>query len=441
VLAETPREAFVESDLHKGYRIAQTQRYYAGVAHLWLIVHSEELREAASERLESHPSLREKELGRQLSRLSHKTFACRADAFQAAEAFAAEHLERHHRLDDPQIVRVARYDKRGRPAKGAEPEEIRYRIKAKLKRDEAAIGEELERSGRYILATKIPSEGEELTNDELLAEYKGRQSVERGFRFLKDPLFFISSVFVKTLRRVAAIAMVMGFCLLVYAIGERSLREALAKTGATIRDQRGKPTSPGVSDLKRMCHHDHREQTRAHQANGSSICIPRTVGCRCGLPGRYFLRGGGLPGRPRCVELRHRRRRGCAGGGHACIVPREPYGPVLLARKGRQPPAEGRLAGGIGRYGAWPVRRIGLVGTGLEDPTVRRVERGRPRDGLRGGGAVPGCSGAHFGHTRVGFLAHRPRLLRCPGVHTPGTCRVCGPVLPELRSVGSSAIS
>jgi len=242
VLAETPREAFVESGLHEGYRIAQTQSYYAGVAHRWLIVDSEELRKAASERLERHLSLREKELGRQLSRLSHKTFACRADAFQAAEAFAAEHLEKHHRLDDPQIVRVARYGKRGRPANGAKPEEIRYRIKAKLKRDEAAIGEELERSGRYILATNIPSEGEELPNDELLAEYKGRQSVERGFRFLKDPLFFTSSVFVKTPRRVAAIAMVMGLCLLVYAIGERSLRGALAKTGATIRHQRGKPT-------------------------------------------------------------------------------------------------------------------------------------------------------------------------------------------------------
>jgi len=242
VLAETPREAFVESGLHQGYRIAQTQSYYAEVAHRGLIVHSEELRKAASERLEHHLSLREMELGRQLSRLSHKTFACRADAFQAAEAFAAEHLEKHHRLDDPQIVRVARYGKRGRPANGAKPEEIRYRIKAKLKRDEAAIGEELERSGRYILATNIPSEGEELPNDELLAEYKGRQSVERGFRFLKDPLFFTSSVFVKTPRRVAAIAMVMGLCLLVYAIGERSLREALAKTGATIRHQRGKPT-------------------------------------------------------------------------------------------------------------------------------------------------------------------------------------------------------
>jgi transposase len=242
VLAETPREAFVESGLHQGYRIAQTQSNYAGVAQRWLIVHSEKLRKAASERLERHLSLREKELGRQLSRLSHKTFACRADAFQAAEAFASEHLENHHRLDDPQIVRVARYGKRGRPAKGAEPEEIRYGIKAKLKRDEATIAEELERSGRYILATNIPSEPEELTNDELLTEYKGRQSVERGFRFLKDPLFFTSSVFVKTPRRVAAIAMVMGLCLLVYAIGERSLREALAKTGATIRHQRGKPT-------------------------------------------------------------------------------------------------------------------------------------------------------------------------------------------------------
>lgn len=180
-------------------------------------------------------------MGRKLSRLSRKTFACQADAIDAAEAFAAEHLEKHYRLADPQIVTVARYSKRGRPAKGAEPEEVRYRIEAELKRDEAAIEEELERSARYILATNV-LDSKELTKDELLAEYKGRQSVERGFRFLKDPLFFTSSVFVKTPRRVAAIAMVMGLCLLVYALGERSLRRALKESGASIRHQRGKPT-------------------------------------------------------------------------------------------------------------------------------------------------------------------------------------------------------
>ena len=127
------------------------------------------------------------------------------------------------------------------PPKELNPRRSVTAIEAELERDEAAIEEELERSGRYILATNV-LDPQELTNDELIAAYKGRQSVERGFRFLKDPLFFTSSVFVKTPRRVAAIAMVMGLCLLVYALGERSLRQALVESGASIRHQRGKPT-------------------------------------------------------------------------------------------------------------------------------------------------------------------------------------------------------
>jgi transposase len=66
--------------------------------------------------------------------------------------------------------------------------------------------------------------------------------VERGFRFLKDPMFFTASVFLKNPKRVAALAMVMGSCLLVYALGERMVREALAKADDRIRDQKGKPT-------------------------------------------------------------------------------------------------------------------------------------------------------------------------------------------------------
>jgi transposase len=243
VLAETPPEVFVESANHKGYRVAEIESDYGGVSQRWLVVHSEDLQKAASERLERCLLHREKELNRELSRLSHKTFACQADALQAVEAFCAEHLHKHHRLDEQQIITVARYGKRGRPARGTEPEEIRYRIKANLERDEKVIREELERSGRYLLATNVLSEHQELTNDELLSEYKERQSVERGFRFLKDPLFFTSSLFVKTPRRVAAIAMVMGLCLLVYTIGERSLRQALVHSGEGIRHQRGKPTS------------------------------------------------------------------------------------------------------------------------------------------------------------------------------------------------------
>ncbi len=238
VLAEAPQEAFVRSPIHEGYRLYETKSDYGGVPQRWLVVESEELQKAARERLERRLLRRERELCRELSRLVRETFACRADAREAAEAFAAEHLEKHHRLADTQIVEVVRYGRRGRPAKGAEPEEVRYRIKAELKRNETAIEEDLKRSGRYILATNVLK----LRGEELLTEYKGRQSVERGFRFLKEPLFFASSVFVKSPRRVAAIAMVMGLCLLVYALGERSLRRALKESGASIRHQTGKPT-------------------------------------------------------------------------------------------------------------------------------------------------------------------------------------------------------
>ena len=70
----------------------------------------------------------------------------------------------------------------------------------------------------------------------------GRVPRPGSHRFLKDPLFFTSSVFLNTPRRVAALAMVMGLCLLVYTLGQRQLRQALAQEQETIPNQLGKPT-------------------------------------------------------------------------------------------------------------------------------------------------------------------------------------------------------
>ncbi|MGV2828804.1 hypothetical protein ACLFKQ_13005 [Myxosarcina sp. GI1(2024)] len=60
------------------------------------------------------------------------------------------------------------------------------------------------RAGRFVLATNI-LESQTLNEEEMLCEYKGQQGTERGFRFLKDPMFFTSSVFLKTPERVAAL--------------------------------------------------------------------------------------------------------------------------------------------------------------------------------------------------------------------------------------------
>ena len=115
------------------------------------------------------------------------------------------------------------------------------------------------RCGRFILATNV-LDSCVLSSSDALREYKAQQGVERGFRFLKDPLFFASSVFLKSPKRVAllkrcstwgnpktalfaALGMIMALCLLVYNLGQRQLRQSLARQDQTIPNQLGKPTS------------------------------------------------------------------------------------------------------------------------------------------------------------------------------------------------------
>lgn len=88
----------------------------------------------------------------------------------------------------------------------------------------------------------------------MISEYKAQQSCERGFGFLKDPLFFADSIFLKSPERIQALAMIMGLCLLVYTLAQRQLRArnlpdrifcpasfaALCAENATVKNQLGK---------------------------------------------------------------------------------------------------------------------------------------------------------------------------------------------------------
>jgi transposase len=65
---------------------------------------------------------------------------------------------------------------------------------------------------------------------------------ERGFRFLKDPLFFASSTFVKNEKRIETMGVLMGLCLLVYNLGQRMLRKELVASGKKVKKPDGKLT-------------------------------------------------------------------------------------------------------------------------------------------------------------------------------------------------------
>lgn len=233
-----------ESDLHncqlEGYRIKSCEITYEEIKQRWLLVESEKRKESDLKQLKKKIKNLEGKARSELKSLSQQKFACQPDAEQAVEQFNKK--LRYHTIPRVEILTVPYYTQPGRPPKGAKPAGYSYQIQADLVENESAIEQEKIRAGRFILATNV-LDVNELSDEQVLQEYKNQQSTERGFRFLKDPMFFTDSVFLKNPERIEALAMVMGLCLLVYSLGQRALREALAKAKKSIKNQVGKPTT------------------------------------------------------------------------------------------------------------------------------------------------------------------------------------------------------
>ena len=68
-------------------------------------------------------------------------------------------------------------------------------------------------SACYVIGTNIAASP--LSDVEVIEASTSQAHVEGGFRFLKDPLFFVSSLFVKKPRRIQGLLMVMTLALLV----------------------------------------------------------------------------------------------------------------------------------------------------------------------------------------------------------------------------------
>lgn len=234
---ELDAQQFVTTSV-AGYRIVERDSLYAGVAQKWVIVESEARKQADIKQLLSSLDKLEQRLNQQLVELCTQDFRCEADALLAAERFAKK--LKYHCLVAVALTKHSQHKKPGRPRKDAQPQ-LNYRLQATLERHQEAVQDAIAASGRFVLATNV-TDSAQLSAELVLLEYKRQQSPERGFRFLKDPLFFTNSVFVKSPERVEAIAFVMGLCLLVYSLGQRALRSCLVKAGETLKNQLGQPT-------------------------------------------------------------------------------------------------------------------------------------------------------------------------------------------------------
>ena len=106
------------------------------------------------------------------------------------------------------VVAHPRHAGKGRPSKEASPVTHQWQIVATVSVDQQRVAEEALRKACFIVGTN-ELESEALSDQELVTTYKDQGGVERGFRFLKDPLFLASSVFVKKPERIIALSLIM----------------------------------------------------------------------------------------------------------------------------------------------------------------------------------------------------------------------------------------
>jgi transposase len=222
-----------------GYRISEQASSYGGVAQRWLVVESATRRASDLQQWEKQLSKQEKTQLAALKKLSNQQFNCQVDALNAAHKLAIK--MKYHQLDNIQVVQQAHYLKSGRPSCDQTPDRITYHLQADLVLNTQVVTAVQNSCGRFIIATNL-TDIQSWTPTDILQEYKQQAVSERGFKFLKDPIFFTSSIFVKSAKRVAALAMIMTLCLLVYTLAQRQLRSCLVATNETIPNQLGKPT-------------------------------------------------------------------------------------------------------------------------------------------------------------------------------------------------------
>ena len=219
------------------YAFHVTELRHGGIPQRGVVVWSEEMQKRQEETFDKMIQSKTEVAQKDLNKIASEPFVCIPDAENRLSEWRSEHP--FHRLKDVKILsKSAKIEKkRGRPKKG-EPLETRYFIDAKVELDIESVSRKRQKLGRFVLATNKL----DLDAETILANYKGQQKVEHGFRFLKDKSFHVAEIYLKKEERIESLAMIMVLTLLIYAFGEWLLRKKLSETGLSIQNQIKKQT-------------------------------------------------------------------------------------------------------------------------------------------------------------------------------------------------------
>jgi len=209
---------------------------YGEVRQRWLVVFSPQAHHRARKTINKECGKQSNAELKAFAKLCKKDFACEADARKALADF--EKTLKLNFLSEVRINVIPRFKGKGRPAGDRQPDYFDYRIEGAMASNLQEYTHRLQHKSCFILATNQLNH-EALSHEELIAAYKDQQKVEGGFRFLKDPMFMASTLFLNSPKRIMALMMVMTLSLLVYAALEHRIRERLKARNETFPNQKG----------------------------------------------------------------------------------------------------------------------------------------------------------------------------------------------------------
>lgn len=221
------------------YRFQRIDLSHYGIVQRWLVITSQTGWHQAEEAVAKAQEKEYNAIQKQLYHFHAQRFSSEKQAQTGLDRLARKW--KYHQVDQTTSTSHTHYAGKGRPTADTPIQSIDWHLEVTVVADPEKRRAQQQRKASFVLGTTI--ETEQVEDREILPNYKGQDTAERGFRFLKDPLFFTSALFVKKPARIQGLLMVMTLALLVYSIAQRRIRQQLVQQKETIPNQIGHPTA------------------------------------------------------------------------------------------------------------------------------------------------------------------------------------------------------
>src|SRR6266850_1602707 len=191
------------------------------MAQRWLVVSSQAAMERAAASLTTAPQREWAAIEKPLLPWHAKRVPTPEAAPAALTALSTSW--RDHQLDTSQVIDHTRDAGKGWPTPTSPRKAIAWPMPAQVRPAPEVIEAHKQQSACCVMGTTMHAR--QVSDAEVIRADTAHSGVEGGCRWLKDPLLFVSSLFVKKPSRIQGLLMVMTLALLVYSLTHRRWRQ------------------------------------------------------------------------------------------------------------------------------------------------------------------------------------------------------------------------